>query len=314
MPRKNTTTAILLLLTLAGCRAQPQPLTLALMGDLMLARGIAQAYPAGELSPALAAAAPSLRAADLALANLESPLAVGQLLPSAGTDQPSGYDLCAAPHALPALSDAGFDLLALANNHQDDCAPNGAGRTAGWLQDAGLTPIPPSTQSPPVIQACIQWLCAFLAFDDVAAPLDLPAAQKSVIEAAAQADLVIISVHWGAEYAPAPNPRQLALAQAFADAGAHLVWGHHPHVLQPVTWLQGIGQPYPTLVAYSLGNALFDQSMPDARRTALLQVTLTPAGVQSVRAVPLVLSLPGWQLSLAEEGEKARILERLALP
>ena len=121
-------------------------------------------------------------------------------------------------------------------------------------------------------------------------------------------------MHWGAEYAPVPTPRQQALAQAFADTGAHLVWGHHPHVLQPVAWLQGAGQPHPALVAYSLGNALFDQPMPDARRTALLQVALTPAGIQSIRAVPLLITLPAWQLTPAERDDETRILERLALP
>ncbi|NPV55075.1 MAG: CapA family protein [Anaerolineae bacterium] len=307
MLRSKPSAAILLLLVFAGCQARPQPLTLALMGDLMLGRGVAQAYPDGDLAPALTAAQAYLQDADLALTNLESPLTSKHL-------PPSDYNLCAAPAALPSLLRAGFDILTLANNHQDDCAPGGAAQTASLLQDAGLAPVPPSIQSPPLYLPCQQWLCAVIAFDDITAPLDPAAAQGVIAGAAERADIVIVSVHWGTEYAPAPTQRQRALAGAFADSGADLIFGHHPHVLQPVEWLQGAGQPHPTLVAYSLGNALFDQSPPDARRTALLQVALTPAGVQSVHAVPLVISLPGWQLTPATGKDEARILERLNLP
>ena len=66
-----------------------------------------------------------------------------------------------------------------------------------------------------------------------------------------------------------------------------MIWGHHPHVLQPLQYLErSAGQP-PALVAYSLGNALFDQpGSPQANRSALLLVKISSQGVQSFEIIP----------------------------
>ena len=81
----------------------------------------------------------------------------------------------------------------------------------------------------------------------------------AIQSARAQCDLLVVSIHWGIEYAPAPRPEDVDLAHKMLDAGASVVVGHHPHVLQPVeTYRTPDGRN--TVIFYSLGNFLSNQS------------------------------------------------------
>jgi poly-gamma-glutamate synthesis protein (capsule biosynthesis protein) len=81
----------------------------------------------------------------------------------------------------------------------------------------------------------------------------------SVKAARAQCDFLVVSVHWGIEYAPAPRPEDVDMAHKMLDAGASVIVGHHPHVLQPVeTYTTQDGRN--TVIFYSLGNFLSNQS------------------------------------------------------
>jgi poly-gamma-glutamate synthesis protein (capsule biosynthesis protein) len=93
-----------------------------------------------------------------------------------------------------------------------------------------------------------------------------------VTEAKADHDLVIVMVHWGDEYAEAPSLPQVKAAHALIDAGAALVIGHHPHVLQAVE-RYGDG-----LVAYSMGNFLFENTHDIPRLTGVLHVRVRDEG------------------------------------
>jgi poly-gamma-glutamate synthesis protein (capsule biosynthesis protein) len=286
---------ILLSLLLAACGKTPT-VTLALLGDVNLGRGV---VPTPE---SFAYLSPWLDSADLALANLESPLA--NYPPSgAGED----YNLCVLGPQTSLLSGWGLDLLAIANNHRYDCGPAGPFETTSLLANAGLGAVGPGMD--PVTREVNGLPLAFLAFDDVSAPLDAGAAVDAIRSARQAGSLVIVSVHWGMEYQGGPSERQQDLARQFAAAGAALLWGHHPHVLQPVAWIDS------TLVAYSLGNALFDQAgLADTRRSALLLVTLDENGVTGVQAVPFEIDLQASRLAAPEADSQRLIFERLELP
>jgi poly-gamma-glutamate synthesis protein (capsule biosynthesis protein) len=74
-----------------------------------------------------------------------------------------------------------------------------------------------------------------------------------------QCDLLVVSIHWGIEYAPAPRPEDVDIAHKMLDAGASVIVGHHPHVLQPLeTYTTVDGRN--TVIFYSLGNFLSNQS------------------------------------------------------
>lgn len=90
------------------------------------------------------------------------------------------------------------------------------------------------------------------------------------------------------------------MAGVLAEAGADIIVGHHPHGLQPVEWVWGEGRGRPTLVAYSLGNALFDQGAPpSARYGALLMVDVNRLGVKDVCVIPFQIDPTTWSTSAA---------------
>ena len=81
----------------------------------------------------------------------------------------------------------------------------------------------------------------------------------AIRKARAQCDLLVVSIHWGIEYAPAPRPEDVETAHKMLDAGASVIAGHHPHVLQPVETYRTVDGRY-TVIFYSLGNFLSNQS------------------------------------------------------
>jgi poly-gamma-glutamate capsule biosynthesis protein CapA/YwtB (metallophosphatase superfamily) len=293
--------ALLACVALACLPGEPAPatFTLAFAGDVMLGRGVAQAL-AGNWEAAFAQVRPWLAEADLAFANLESPLTT---MPQIA----SGYDLRAAPQAITALHAAGFDIMSLANNHALDAGEAGRAETGATLSAAGIAGVVEretghlvSRQAPyPSL------VYELLAFDDSTVPLDLEAASCMVAAAKEEADLIIVSAHWGGEYQAAPSPHQQSIAQALARAGADLIIGHGPHVLQPV---ERVGQ---TLVAYSLGNLLFDQPYPaDCRWGLVLRITRLARGKQlAVELLPTIVERG--RVRFASPQEAPAILARL---
>jgi poly-gamma-glutamate capsule biosynthesis protein CapA/YwtB (metallophosphatase superfamily) len=282
----------------------PTQFTLVFGGDVMLGRGVTRALHK-DWDAAFAGVQPQLAEADLAFANLESPLT--------SAPQTSGrYDLRAPPQAV-ALRAAGFDVISLANNHALDAGEAGLAETVATLSAAGIEGIVDGNtgQWPTGGRKQLRFTAAYpllavqmLAFDDSTAPLDLRAASRAVACAAGQADLVIVSVHWGGEYQAAPSQRQRAVARALAEAGADLIVGHGPHVLQRMEWLEE------TLVAYSLGNLLFDQAYPvDCRWGILLRVTVQGHRIRAVEPLPTVTERG--QVRLANSEAAAVILARV---
>jgi poly-gamma-glutamate synthesis protein (capsule biosynthesis protein) len=297
---------IFFLIFLVSCQPSPATVTLVLLGDLMLGRGVQPA------ENSLTYLAPELQSADLAIANLESPLTYHA--PSAGPS--SGYNLCAQAPSAKWLAAWGLDLVALANNHRYDCGPEGSVETASLLSNLGLGAIGPGPE--PLMRQVNGLKLAFFSFDDVLSPLDGAAAASLIHSARAEGALVIVSVHWGLEYQGGASERQKSLAQQFAQAGAALVIGTHPHVLQPAEWIKPGTRgtvSRDTLVLYSLGNALFDQpGLPDTRQSALVLVKLDAGGVSSAHAVPFIIDVPHSRVVAPDEQSSHQILNRLHLP
>ena len=240
------------------------------VGDIMMhqdVKRVAAAAPEG-LQALWAEVTPMLREADIAFANLETPVAPA-------TGRPGVPFQFNAPPELPAaLRASGFTVLATANNHAYDQGAKGVRETLERLGAEHLVTVGTGLtrdQAETTRYLTVKGMkVAFLGFTDIfnnnlnrkaqdpwVRPLDVPAAAAAVRAARAQADLVIVSIHWGAEYQHQPLARQRQAAAALAEAGAGLILGHHPHVLQPVAWVgQGDRQ---ALVAYSMGNFIANQ-------------------------------------------------------
>ena len=248
--------------------------TLALLGDVMLGRDV---HPSAETFAYLE---PFLSSADLVAANLESPLT------HAPVQTGSPYVLCAPPEHARLLAEAGFDLLTLANNHILDCGEEGMLETQSVLTGAGLDFAGPGPK--PEYREINGVRLAFLAFD-ATGEFDLEAAGQAVRAAHDTRAVVIVSIHWGAEYQSGASRLQKEIAARLAQAGALLIWGHGPHVLQPAE----SSKDGRTLVLYSLGNALFDQyGLANTRQSALALVRLDPTGVVDYRAIPFTIDVP----------------------
>ncbi len=287
-------------------------LDLRAVGDLMLARHVATRIERSGIE-ALLAPWREILAGDLTLANLESPLTQQR-----EQIRPGPYRLVGDPDHIPALAAAGIDALSLANNHALDAGPAGLADTYTLLQASGITALGAGASEAAALTPHIQQVnglrVALLALNDVADPADGPgglaraddpawhspdtypwgrawlsaAALDSLRATREQADLVVVLVHWGVEYSPEPAARQRAWAERLVAAGADLVIGSHPHVVQPVEVVQA-GERM-GIVAYSLGNFIFDgPADPSQNSGMVLRVLCDQQGIALVATAPLDL-------------------------
>lgn len=266
-------------------RAGETLVELAAAGDTSLARGV-------NFRQALGNSAPWLRAADLALVNLESAITADPA--AGGAPPPEPYRLAAPPEAAAALARAGIDLAGLANNHAAD--GGSPAETAGYLTGAGISPVGLSGQQP-VLRQIKGIRLAFLAFnaaggpgtagDETAAHWDKEACLAAVRRARMAADGVIVSMHWGYEYDRRADPGQRTAAQALLLAGADLVIGHHPHVAQEVlVWQRQTGSG--RAAALSLGNFAFDQVQGETRHGLVLRAFFDKQGLRALQLIPVL--------------------------
>jgi poly-gamma-glutamate synthesis protein (capsule biosynthesis protein) len=271
------------------------PVTLAAVGDISIARGVSKQIARHGTAYPLAAVRSCLREADITYGNLEC--AVTARLPAAR----KSVTLVAPPGNLGALRGIPHLVLGLANNHTFDAGPRGAMDSASSLESVGISHVGlgPTAKGAmePVILRIAGIKVAFLAFSEfvpppseVAAmsPATLANVRAAVANARRQADVVVAGFHWGIEYTPTPTAHQRALASAAVAAGADVVLGSHPHVLQPIERIPRPGR-HPAIVAYSLGNFVFDATTIAGKRSALLLLRLDRLGAKSIRLVPITI-------------------------
>ena len=265
-------------LGMGACRSQTPPaptpapptLTLVAVGDILMHQDVkkAAAQDPDGFQDLWRDVVPLFKGADLAFANLETPVA-----PTSG--RPGVPFQFNAPEALPAaLRASGFTVLSTANNHAFDQGQKGVRETVARLKAAGLVAI--GSGDDQAQAEALQVLerqgikVAFLGFTDLfnmdlnrkatepwVRALDLEPAVQAVRAARSQADMVVVSIHWGNEYQHTPTKRQRDIARALVDAGCDVILGSHPHVLQPVELLEAGGRK--AVVAYSLGNFISNQ-------------------------------------------------------
>ena len=317
MLRRGTLAAALaatLLLAAAGAAADKPRATVVAGGDLMFDRGCRRPTRERGAAGLLAAIGPHLRRADVALANLECPLTTRE------TPVPKQHAFRCVPEVAGGLKTAGFRVLSLANNHSIDQGREALLETRRALEGAGLVAIGAGPDAGrarmPAILRAGPLTIAFLAYyampieglaplADAPAPARLDEARlaEEVAAARRQADAVVVTVHWGVEHRTLPTATQERLGRALVDAGASLVLGHHPHVLQPIErYRDGV-------IAYSLGNLVFDQHQPERRLSAILQCELG-RGAPACAPIPLVID--GCAPRRADPAARRRVEQLLA--
>ena len=273
---------------------RPETVTVAVLGELLVHRQIYDYYlrtENGGFGGMFSELEPVLSAYDVTALHLETPL----------VDDPADYGtypVFGTPaEAGEAILSAGFDVVSCASNHALDRGVAGIDRTAGLFREvvcAGIQPEADGAYRPYAMLERNGIRIAVLSYTETtnghALPEDAPyvlhtlddeARVRADLKAArAAADAVLVFVHWGDEYAETPNETQTAWAQIFAEGGADVVLGTHPHVRQPWEWVEG-EKGHQTLVYYSLGNCLSAQTGEACRLGSLAAFTLTrtPEGV-----------------------------------
>ncbi len=260
-------------------------------GDVMLDRGVkASVYEhgEGEFSFLFEKSSEFLNEADILFGNLES------VVSDKGEKIGSKYSFRAPPEAVSGLTEAGFNIVSVANNHVFDYGRVAMEDSFVRLGEAGIK-ITGGGFS--YNEACFPTMMevkgvrvAFLAYTDLAIDHWLAGENSSGIcflseknldngiRKAEGSDLTVISLHFGSEYQDQPTVQQKYWGRYAVDKGADLVIGHHPHVIQPVeNYNQGF-------IAYSLGNFIFDQNFSEETMEGLLvEVEASKQGVREIR-------------------------------
>ena len=273
-----------------GSPSEPRPGVVRILvgGDVMLGRGVAD-VAAHDPWSIFSDVQTEVRSADIAIANLESPLTRRPHV------APTPNALEADPSAARLLAAAGFDAVSIANNHAGDAGPGGIADTLGALRGVGVLPLggglDAAQATAPTIVVRNGVHVALMSFD---ATLQAPpatdaapgvaswspdAARAAVAWARASADVVVVGLHGGVEYSTRPDAYIEGLARRLVGWGADVVWASGPHVVQPVEATRPSTAGRGSVIATSLGNLVFDQTQPGTTTGALLEVLADRDGV-----------------------------------
>jgi poly-gamma-glutamate synthesis protein (capsule biosynthesis protein) len=247
-----------------------------------------------------------LSAADVTIGNLESTLS------RAGAPRQGGDSFGAAPSVRQGLRLAGFDVLSLANNHTGDYGPRALVQTVDRARSGGFRTVGAgrdlAAAARPVVVRRNGTTFGIVAFDAIgetpAATPDAPGALRLrmqprtgpldrgdlarvtaiVRELAARVDVVLVLPHWGTQYTHDTVRDQRLVARRLVRVGADVVVGGHPH------WVQGVESLAGGLVAYSLGNFVFDMDfMQQTQEGVVLALRFRGDRLERARLRPYVI-------------------------
>jgi poly-gamma-glutamate capsule biosynthesis protein CapA/YwtB (metallophosphatase superfamily) len=310
----TATRAAITSLTVAAQKASiDETISIVAVGDLLFDLGPRRLIAAQGGKAPLSKVASIMRAADLTIANLETTFS-NRGAPVGGT--PANLSFNGDPRGVASLTDAGVDVVSLANNHAMDHGSIALKDTIATLDKAGIGHVGAGMNTaeawkPAVLEIKGKRIAYVTATQIVPAYFEPGPSRAGIANgknvekvvgairtAKKSADIVIVSLHWGTEQAYTANSAQQSAARRFIDAGADMVLSHHPHVMQGIDTYKG------KLIAYSLGNFLFPYKTTEGRKSFILRFDYGPAGVANITAVPVYLG--EWGRPVVQTGGSAR--------
>ena len=295
------------------------------VGDVMLGRKVDRMIKSNGLDYPVLEMKGILPIADITFCNLESSLSdMGTPLPG------KGIWLRGAPENVQALKTAGFDIVTLANNHAMDYDEPALLQTVDVLDQAGIAHVGAgkdieAARAPYIGEVngvTIAWL-GYSEMADLFFSLSYPRRMRAEDNAPGissynieniladiekvkdSADIIIVTLHWGIEYTDLPQEYQTRDAHRIIDAGADIIIGHHPHCIQGVEVYKN------GLIAYSLGNFIFDQDWSEKTSQGLmLNISVNRLGWQSAEFLPIYIKDCQPYYAKGQEGEE--ILNKLS--
>ncbi|MFC3802123.1 CapA family protein [Cohnella sp. GCM10012308] len=289
--------------------------TLAFVGDILPASTVGKLIDQYGVDYPFKLAKPLLESADIAAGNLEAPIT------TRGTPaENKQFVFKGKPEYLAGLKNAGLDVVSLANNHTLDQGWQGLSDTMDALDDIKLKHMGSGADEKeafePVYIEHNGLMVAYIGVSNVvpegswkagpdhpgvAETYDTTRAVAAVKKARELADIVVVMVHWGNERADTPKDAQFNVGHTLIDAGADLIIGSHPHVLQGFEAYKG------KWIAYSLGNFVFTtkQEYSKTQDTGVLTATCAADGKCQLKFDPMYAkaSQPG-----PMEPEQAKVL------
>jgi hypothetical protein len=219
---------------------------------------------------------------------------------------PKAFSFRCDPDALDDARRAGVEVASLANNHGFDQGPEGLLDSIRNMERADIVPLgagasEEEADAPRYVEVK-GWRIGLVGVGEVIDPdhqvaegdeigtavgHDFPRALRAIREAEANADLVIVVIHWGVELDTQPRAYQVSEAQRMVAAGADAIFGHHSHRLQPMDVIDG--RP----VFYGLGNFVWPSFSVAGSTTAIARVVVRPNGAIEGRLLPAYIASNG---------------------
>ncbi len=261
---------------------------------------------------------PVLKNSDIAFCNLEAPFT------TRGEKIEKKFNFRVDPQRVIYLQNAEFDIVSIANNHIMDYGKQGLEDTIATLERASITycgagiSLSKAREIRIIKKRGVKF--AFLGYSTVQ-PSDIFARpgtpgvayaskgwiKEDVKKAQNLADIVVVSLHSGVEKNYSPTRRQKELARSAIDAGAHIVLGHHPHVLE------GIEEYKKGLIIYSLGNFVFGAYRgKEINKGMILQIKVNKYGIEDYNILPIDISPEvKYQPRILKGKEKEKVLNKI---
>jgi poly-gamma-glutamate synthesis protein (capsule biosynthesis protein) len=258
-------------------RFQKKTFRLTCVGDIMLSREVANKINTYGANYPFSETASTTNKADLVFGNLETAIFEGRRI------QSGEMKFRSDPKAVQGLKFANFNILSLANNHTYNFGEKRLVDTLYHLKQEDISYVGAGTDKEqahtPQIKEIKGIRIAFLGYVESSftenqaqarkekagiAFMDKKQAKKDIKKAERTADLTVVSMHAGKEYQKKPTSKQIDFAYSAIDAGADLIIGHHPHVVQKAEKYRG------KYIFYSLGNFIFDQMWSEETREGVM--------------------------------------------
>lgn len=277
---------------------QKDEVSLAAVGDISFSRGVERMLKkVGDFNYPFLQVKDYFLKSDLVWGNLETTITEGREILDGEMVFRSN------PGMEKVLRQANFSVVSLANNHTPDFGQQGLEDTINYLKNARIEYTGSGRNE---LEANLPKFVekkgikfAFLSFNDSdvvpksygasdthagTAFMNIEKMVKAVEETKTNADFTIVSMHSGTEYIPTPNQSQINFAHAAIDAGADIVIGSHPHVVQTMEKYEG------KYIFYSLGNFVFDQMWSrETREGLMIKIFFDKEGVTKIDILPTLI-------------------------
>ncbi|MEK7647896.1 MAG: AmmeMemoRadiSam system protein B [Patescibacteria group bacterium] len=258
-----------------GGRVEVPRFTIHAFGDMMLDRKVRATFDAkGDRWP-YAKIERFISGSDITVANLETPLTTFK-----SVAKPNGLlTFTSEPRHAKTLYDLGITMVSLGNNHTHNFGESGLKQTHKYLTEASVDYFgDPLNRPVTAIRDVRGQKVGFVAFHQFTGDNGVPALAKMIRELEPKTDYIVAMPHWGVEYQQNGwHSSQEVIAHAMIDAGADVVIGAHPHVVQPIEVYKG------KAIFYSLGNFIFDQLFSEPTKTGLtVGLSVEPTATQFI--------------------------------